>query len=429
MRMIPIPGEPLRVALIGAGNRSRAFYAPVLRSLQPWVSVTAVCDPVREHAGALGNALGARAYTSVIELVRDRPMEAALIVTPIDGHHALSVYLSSHGVHNHTETSWANLVCQAQDMIAVARRNAVVVRVAENFFRFPVDRFAQALKRDGYLGRIGRVVSYADHTGYHNNSRWIVFAGARPSWVQCVEHGMAHPAFYSMPQRRHERETLNARFFGFPDGFLVMDAGSGHVKGHLGRHPRPGYTEWHGERGTLMHRATSATWGRRDGLQTEVRYVSDDNLAPRQEAAGRLSGGGIADVITPVVTHENGHDWLGTYADTPRGRIGHTNELRLREPIDHPDGWYGVALMDHVIDFVLAVRGLRASEFSDEDALMSQMMEAGAHESALRDGARVALPLAGAIEADEIARRALREKHGVDPLDVEAMLSISYPRP
>ena len=147
------------------------------------------------------------------------------------------------------------MVCQAKEMIAVAQKNKVIVRVAENFFRMPIDRFAQTVRDSGYLGRIGRVVSYADHTGYHNDSRWIAFAQCHPEWVQSIDHDMAHPAFYSMPQRRHEKETLKARFFHFPNDMLVMDVGSGHVKGHLGRHPRPGYTEFQGERGTLVYRA------------------------------------------------------------------------------------------------------------------------------------------------------------------------------
>jgi alcohol dehydrogenase len=71
-----------------------------------------------------------------------------------------------------------------------------------------------------------------------------------------------------------------------------MDVGSGHVKGHLGRHPRPGYTEWQGERGTLVHRAgVSAGWG---GEQAELRFCSDARLAPAQEASGNLTGGGVA---------------------------------------------------------------------------------------------------------------------------------------
>jgi predicted dehydrogenase len=429
MSLLPIPAEPLRIALIGAGTRAQSIYLPLWESLRPWCVPVAVCDPVRENGETLAAALGVPAYDDIRRLVQDRPMEAALVVTPIESHHSISVFLSSHGIPNHSETTWASMVCQAKEMIAVARANRVVVRVAENFFRMPIDRFAQTVRDSGCLGRIGRVVSYADHTGYHNNSRWIAFAQGHPQWVQCVEHVMAHPAFYSMPQRRHEQEKLAARFFHFSNDVLVMDVGSGHVKGHLGRHPRPGYTEWQGERGTLVHRAgVSAGWG---GEVTELRRVSDARLAPAQEAAGNLWGGGVADEITPVEHDTTGEVWTGLHADTPAGRIAYQCPVSTHAKMGKVNqrDWYGVAVMDHVIDFTLAVRGLRASEFTDEDALMSDMMELGARESVLQDGRRITLPLAGDLEADAVERERQRRLFGVDPLDVEAMLAVSFPRP
>lgn len=426
--IIPIPNKPLRVALIGAGTRAQTIYLPLWEALRPWCVPVAVCDPIGENGCKLAGALGVPAYTDIRQLEKDRPMEAALVVTPIPSHHSISVFLSAHGISNLTETTWASMVCQAQDMIAVARKNNVIVRVAENFLRMPIDRFAQRVRDHGYLGRIGRIFSYADHTGYHNNSRWIAFAKCHPEWVQCVEHDMAHPAFYSMPQRLHDKETLNARFFHFPNDMLIMDVGSGHVKGHLGRHPRPGYTEWQGERGTLVHRAgLSSGWGNE---QTELRYVSDARLAPAQESAGMLWGGGAADVITPVIYDSTGEMWTGMHAVTPQGDIVYESPFqRLRIPKVSDRDWYGVAVMDHIVDFTLAVRGLRASEFTDEDALMSDMMEIGARESALQEGRRIKLPVEGDLESDTIERERQKEQFGVDPLDVEAMLSVSFPRP
>jgi hypothetical protein len=428
---LPIPAEPLRLALIGAGTRSQTIYQPLWESLKPWCVPVAVCDPVAENGQKLAGALGVPYYSDIRKLVKDRPMEAALVVTPVPSHHSISVFLSSNGIPNHTETTWSSMFCQAKEMIAVAKKNKVIVRVAENFLRYPIDRFAQTVRDHGYLGRIGRIVSYASHTGYHNDSRWIAFAKCHPEWVQSIDHDMAHPAFYSMPQRRHEKETLKARFFHFPNDLLVMDVGSGHCKGHLGRHPRDGYTEFQGERGTLVYRALGASWG---GEKAELRYVSDAQLAPAQEAANNLWGGGYADVITPVnrIANDQGH-WMGDVADTPQGRIAYES------PLGHLAGtggaahgerdWYGLAVMEHVIDFTLAVRGLRDSEFTDEDALMSEMMEIGAHESNLQEGRRIKLPIEGDLESDARTREAQRKQFGVDPLDVDAMLAVSFPRP
>jgi len=480
---LPIPDEPLRVAMIGAGMRAQYVYQPLWESLNPWCVPVAVCDPVAGNGRTMAEALGVPYYADIRQLVKDRPMEAALIVTPVPSHHSLSVFLSSHGIHNLAETTWASMYCQAREMAAVARANRVIVRVGENFFRYPIDRFAQAVRDSGYLGRIGRIVSYADHTGYHNDSRWIAFAGCHPDWVQSLEHAMDHPAFYSMPQRRHEQEALKARFFHFPAAppacpsstplgaarvepsrataavaavgstaapadagradprhmpagrgdFLVMDVGCGHVKGHLGRHPRPGYTEWQGERGTLVHRATGADWGHDwgHGLQTELRYVSDARLAPAQEAAGNLNGGGVADVLTQAVCDCDGDVWYGMHADTPQGRIAFESMVRGHTKIGliYGQRWYGVAVMEHIVDFALAVQGLRASEFTDADALMSQMMEIGVRESVLQEGRRIRLPIEGELESDARTRERERQQFGCDPLDVEAMLAVSFPKP
>ncbi|MND02681.1 hypothetical protein D3C83_221530 [compost metagenome] len=57
------------------------------------------------------------------------------------------------------------------------------------------------------------------------------------------------------------------------------------------------------------------------------------------------------------------------------------------------------------------------------------MMEVGTRESVLRDGGRVALPLTGDLESEQLARDQLRAKLGVDPLDIEAVMEISFPRP
>jgi hypothetical protein len=426
---LPIPTQPLKLALIGAGARAQTIYQPLWESLKPWCVPVAVCDPVAENGRKYADALGVPYYADIRQLVKDRPMDAALVVTPIPSHHSISVFLSSNGIPNHAETTWASMVCQAKEMIAVARKNKVIVRVAENFFRMPIDRFAQTVRDSGYLGRMGRIVSYADHTGYHNNSRWIAFAKGHPEWVQSIDHDMAHPAFYSTPQRRHEKETLNARFFHFPNDMMVMDVGSGHVKGHLGRHPRPGYTEFQGERGTLVHRAgVSVGWGNE---QNELRFVSDARLAPAQEAAGKLSGGGYADVVTPVVHDTTGDVWTGLHADTPTGRIEYVSPLTTHAKMGKVNSrdWYGVAVMEHVVDFALAVRGLRGSEFTDEDALMSDMMEIGAHESNLQEGRRIKLPIEGDLESDALTREAQKKQFGCDPLDADAMLSVSFPKP
>ncbi len=75
------------------------------------------------------------------------------------------------------------------------------------------------------------------------------------------------------------------------------------------------------------------------------------------------------------------------------------------------------------------MRGLRESEYTDEDALMAMMMEVATRESSLQAGKQLQLPLTGELESEAALRAGLRKQHGIDPLDIEGMLAISYPRP
>ena len=52
-----------------------------------------------------------------------------------------------------------------------------------------------------------------------------------------------------------------------------------------------------------------------------------------------------------------------------------------------------------------------------------------AKESAINEGKRITFPLKDETEADARTRNSLKREYGVDPMDVEAMLATSYPKP
>ena len=443
--VVPVPETPLDIALVGAGNRSRSIYAPIFPSLEPWLRVVAVCDPIAEHREKLASEIGARPYADIRDLVRDAPMEAAIVVTPVPSHHAISVFLSAHGFHNAVETSMCATLGQGRNMIKAAKNNGVVLRVAENFFRFAIDRFAQTVRDNGHIGRIGRIVSYADHTGFHNNSRWLVFAGCNPSWVQSAEHTIETKKFRSMPHRYHETETFRGKFIQFENGFFVSDQAA-NIKGFLGRHQRPGYTEWQGTRGALVYRAANSTRSEAryyengevrtvkhesrmgSATETELRYSSQKEV---DKAGDRTDvGGGTANEISPV-THAVDSDglWTETFCETSAGTIRYINPFRVEATGLSARLDYGVAIMDHLVDFVLQIKGLRDSEYLAEDALTSLTIEAAARESAKHEGKRVELPLKNESEVDAESVGELRAKYGFDPLEVDGMISYSYARP
>jgi len=426
---IPQPSAPIRVALVGTGNRSRTVYMPLFEFLKPYFDLVAVCDPVKANCDAAAERLGVPAWYDLRQLVKNRPMEAAITITPVDAHHAISVYLSEHGIHHTSETTFAATLTQGREMCAAAEKHGVVMRVAENFIRMPEFRLAAAVRDSGLIGPIRRVVSYDAHTGYHNNSVWVHFAGKRmPEWVQSIDHTMPTTPFTSEPQRRHVDEHYTARFYQFPDNLLVMDHAA-NVKNFLGRLARPGYCEWQGTRGTLTHGSIAYPGGN----LAEVRRFSDDKVG-RAEAGEQHSG--HADEIWPVV-HENSaeHAWLRSYVDGTPMPVDYRNPFRPPVKIKcYPDRewvqppFYAGTQMDILTDFALAVRGLRESEYLPEHALWSMMMEVAARESVIQEGRRIKLPLEGTPESDVLNEQRLRKTYGVEPTDIEGMLALSYPK-
>ncbi len=436
-----VPEKPVRVALIGAGHRSNRIYKPLFPGLKPWIQVVAVCDPVKEHADSMAEALGAKAYYQIQDLVAQEEIEAAIVVVPIPLHHPYSVYLSEHKIHSLVETTWCATLSQARAMIDAAKHNGVYTRVAENFFRYPIDRFAQTLRDSGYIGDIKRIFSYNDHTGYHSNSRWLVFAKEYPDWVSATNHTMDVMPGYQIPERYIEQETFRSRFIHFPSGLMVIDQAA-NIKGMLGRHVRPGYTEWQGYRGTLVQEG-----GR---YEAPTHYFLDNNkrvevgcgVHPDWEAEVRCSVYEDSKVFSeeekPVHPnyiskveryYDEDFNWMGIRAFTPEGMIDYKNPIQIGVKSENYYPEYGIAVAGHMIDFALQIRGLADSEFDDEDAYMSMMIEMCARESALHDGQHIQLPYEGELEIDSLIMKKMREEYGRDPLDVEAMMAYIHQKP
>ncbi len=404
--------RPMDIAVIGTGNRSFTVYLPMLQSLRPWLNVVAVCDPVQDHADRYADAMDAHAFYTVSELARAELVEAALVVAPVDVHHAISVALSRAGIHHLVETSIASTLWQARDMVQVAHDHGVTLRVGENFIRFPFDRIAKAIDRTGFVGPIGRITCLHDHTGYHNNSRWIAFYGAHPESVQAITHRMSVEPHWEAAHRYHEDEGFRCHFFHFPGNRLVTDL-AGNIKGMLGRYPRPGYTELAGTRGAIVREALRNWHG-----VGEVRRCSDS----------ALRNGARHDQTFPIEHVVEEGQWICDRVELPEGVVEYRNPLPLAVRHDRP--YYISSVASHVTDFIAELQGSDHCEFTPDDAVMSMEMEVGSRQSALQNGQQLGLPLVDLdIEAEHQVRAALRHKLGVDPFDAEAMLSALIPRP
>jgi predicted dehydrogenase len=411
--------EPLDIALIGTGFRSKTVYRLLFAALHArGVRLVAVCDPVRESADAYAASLGVPAFYSIRELVGARPMEAAIVCTPVELFHSISCYLGQHGIHHLVEAGFAASLAQARSMIDSAQANQVVLAVGEQFFRLAYERMAKRLADTSIVGPVNRVISTFSHTGTHNNACWIKFFEAYPTQAQCVEHTMPTAPHRSLAHRYHTEETFHANFFTFPGNRFVADMTS-NAKAVLGRFPRPGYTQYEGQRGAIIVRGAGYWNGPYHQSEGEVRYCSD--LA--------LESNGIADVVYPIVFSQENEFLRKLHVDLPSGRVEYVNPFyRPADEAADAIDYYHAATAEVILEFAQAIRGESRMEYTPEDAYMAMMMNVAGRESLLRNGAKVALPLTGEIESEQATHAALRARTGIDPLDVEGMLDYAAPR-
>ena len=47
------PANPVKIEIIGVGNRSRKNYALFYKQLKPWVDAVTICDLVHQHTDQL----------------------------------------------------------------------------------------------------------------------------------------------------------------------------------------------------------------------------------------------------------------------------------------------------------------------------------------------------------------------------------------
>lgn len=411
--------EPIRLALIGAGRRMRSVYFGLLPRLRSQFKIVAVCDPAEHAVREAADIMNAAAFRSLRELVRARPMEAALIVTPADSHHALSVFLSRHGIHHMCETPLAPRLWQAREMVREAEQHGVTLQVNEQFFRRDLIALWRQLLHAGVIGAPGRIVCMNGHLGYHTNSIFQHLAGSRPESVNAVAQAMPVQKYFDVARRWNETEVFESRFIRFQHGFCAQDSAA-NVKGALGRCPRPGYLEVAGACGALVEQPVGPwPWESR----AEVRIVP---------AGGFETGGHTVSYPIQAVLELDGREVISERIPYK----GPCKRLLVRLPdgehvYENPTAQHGL-LNNYLsstalacLDFAAALREGRPLGYTAHDALDACEVDAAAALSLQQNGARVCLPVRPDTR-DEI--ESLRSRTGVDPMDIEAMVDVAYPK-
>jgi len=142
----------LRMALVGAG-RIAAAYADVLGG---WgaVDIVGVADLDLSASGSLADVLGCESFSNHQELIDIAQPDAAIICTPPNTHHAITIELLRAGVHVMCEKPLALSLDDAIEMIAVADAAELTLTMASKF-RYVEDVVeARSIASSGVLGEI-----------------------------------------------------------------------------------------------------------------------------------------------------------------------------------------------------------------------------------------------------------------------------------
>jgi predicted dehydrogenase len=127
--------NPLRVAVVGAGHLGR-IHARLAAALDEF-ELVAIADPLETARTAVAQEGHARAVADFRELIGE--IDAAIVAAPTAQHHAIGQELLSGGVHVLIEKPLAATAAEANDLVALARRQGLILQVGH------VERFNPAL--------------------------------------------------------------------------------------------------------------------------------------------------------------------------------------------------------------------------------------------------------------------------------------------
>ncbi len=192
--------DPIRLALVGAGNFARDAHVPAINALGDRFEIAAVYSRTRATAEALLPSLSGQPeiYTDLSALLKRAEIEAVDLLLPIGALPTAIDMAFAAGKHVISEKPISPDVMSGRRLIAIHRNHpGQVWMVAENYRYEPSFRRAGELVRGGSIGRV-------------MVAQWSLYLPTRPG-----------NKYYGTDWRRNN---------SFPGGFL-LDGGVHHVAG------------------------------------------------------------------------------------------------------------------------------------------------------------------------------------------------------
>lgn len=215
--------DTTRVAIIGTGRRSRAFYGRLLQDL-PGVELVSVWGRSEDSARQLGEGLKVPWYTDLNTLIRDTAPEIGIVSVSYGANGQVGLMAVEHGLHVLLETPIAHKLSEADAIINAARERNLKVEVAEQFHRRPLEQIKLTLIASGLFGRVHSAFSdFAGH-GYHGISVMRSYLGFDAKPVKVIGSVKEYPvqSYYSRLANNYQprNETQEHGIIEYEDGRL-----------------------------------------------------------------------------------------------------------------------------------------------------------------------------------------------------------------
>lgn len=144
--------KELRVGLVGAGYIAD-WHASSLHRV-PGVRLVGICDPALSAAEALASSHGARAFSSLSEMMAAVQCDAVHVLTPPHLHAPLAIEALEAGAHVLVEKPFATSLAEAEAMCAAAGKAGRRIGVNHNFLGLPAYQRLRQAMQDGLIGRV-----------------------------------------------------------------------------------------------------------------------------------------------------------------------------------------------------------------------------------------------------------------------------------
>lgn len=166
----------IRIGIIGCGAIAERLHLPSYTNC-PETEITSVCDVDRQRARKVADKFNVKlVYTDWQKLLEEAPVDAVSVCLPNFLHNKVTVAAAQAKKHVLVEKPMAISVREAQEMVAAAQKNGVVLMVEQTLRFLPVVETAKRFLSQGILGKINTIRARSGSggpTAWSPASKWF----------------------------------------------------------------------------------------------------------------------------------------------------------------------------------------------------------------------------------------------------------------